>query len=363
MRRISSSHFIWTAAKTQDSNALKKALASELIDIYEINAPETSVITRLAKSVDKKATYFLMAFGAQKIFAVLGAALSGDENWLDELLEYNNQPLLNMAARGAGISGNQLLAHQLEKRGADPEAILLGAAIGKHFAWVDKLLKASKNPDRFDLAAKGAAIAKADEAVTHYLTLGASLKSAICGAGIAGNIDFAKKLLEKGLKKNNLINECAFGLALGGNKVLLQSFCLSYKPDMSAVLFGFAQRGDHLEAKSMLLQYKLDAKYLLIGAAIGKHQEWYERLKKTYANTYELYEKTLSRFNPHKKITLDEVKNNETLEYFFMPRHPVAPTFFTSEHPAITEKPKSPVEAFTFTESDTDSDTFSWGSN
>lgn len=355
MRNTPSHHFIFKAAKDQDSSAMKLALQSSAVDIYEISFSEITTITLCAKAIDKAATYFLMSFGANKQFAVLGAAMSGDEKWLMELLERDNDVLLNAAARGAALSGNLFLSTKLEMLGAQPDEILFGAAIGKHFEWVDDILQFYGNKQPYlNLAAKGAAIANVTAQAEKYRLQGASLNSIICGAGIAGNVDYALSLLEKNQLSPGLNDQFAFGLALGGHREPINRLHRERNMDINMILFGVAMRGDAEWAQSLLRSSTAQPKYILFGATHGGHEKWLEILKKNNSELFSQHEKELTRLtsrqsNPARQTELfrDTASSQPSAAALFQP---------TQHH----KSSDSDDDTFSLESSQSDDDTFSF---
>ena len=348
MRNTPPHYFIFKAAKDQDSSAMKRALQSATIDIYEISFPEATTITLCAKAVDKAATYFLLSFGANKKFAVLGAAMSDNEKWLMELLERDNEMLLNIAARGAAISGNLFLATKLEMLYARPEEILFGAAIGKHFEWVDDILAfyGHKQP-YLNVAAKGAAIANATAQTEKYRLQGASINSIICGACIAGNVDYALALIGKNLSQPDSNDQFAFGLALGGHKELINRLYRERNLNVNMILLGAAMRGDAEWAQSLLRSPTAQSKYLIFGATRGGHEKWLEILKRNNADLFSQHEKELSQLTRRKKAICDDIAANR----------PSAAALF---QPTQNRQPSdSDDETFSLDETDSNDDTFS----
>lgn len=349
MRNTPSHHFIFKAAKDQDSSAMKRALQSTTIDICEISSPETTTITLCAKAVDKAATYFLLSFGANKKFAVLGAAMSGNEKWLMELLERDNEMLLNMAARGAAISGNLFLATKLEMLYARAEEILFGAAIGKHTEWVDDILRFYSHKQPYlNIAAKGAAIANATEQTEKYRLQGASLNSIICGACIAGNVDYALTLIGKNLPQPGSNDQFALGLALGGHKELINRLYRERNLNVNMILLGAAMRGDAQWAQSLLQLPAAQPQYILFGAARGGHEKWLEILKRNNADLFSLHEKELTQ------LTLR--KSNPVSQPIISNRPSAAALFQPTQNRQSSD---SDGETFSLDSTDSDEDTFS----
>lgn len=356
MRTTPSHHFIFKAAQDQDSSAMKRVLQSTTIDIYEISLPEITTITLCAKAVDKAATYFLLSFGANKKFAVLGAAMSGNEKWLMELLERDNDTLLNAAARGAALSGNLFLATKLEMFGARSEEILFGAAIGKHFDWVDDILEFYSNKQPYlNLAAKGAAIANATTQTEKYRLQGASLNSIICGACIAGNVDYALTLINKNLPQPGSTDQFAYGLAFGGHRELTNRYYRELKLDVNTLLLGAAKRGDAEWAQSLLRLTSAQPKYIFFGATLGGHEKWMDILKRNNPDLFSQHEKELARLTSHQSNPSRRITHTELSEDIV--RRPSTIPLF---QPTQQQKPsETDDETFTLDASESDEDTLS----
>lgn len=287
-----SSRFIYDAGKKQNASALKTILRHSTIDIFQVGAYRYPAITKLAKEKNRDAVRFLLKHGAQKHYAVLGIAMTDDETWLNELLN-DDKNLLDFAAQGAAMAKNQSLAAQLIKRGASPDAVMLGAASGNHWDWVKELYTNAPSPQLATRAAFAAAVNNDWGNMSHYQRLGGHLQTIAKGIGIAGHWHQGEKLIKENPQCPDLPSALAMGFAMGGH---IEKAMRLHKQgvNINYILFAAAFRGEISTCRSLAKYPGASIDIAIMGAANGGHIAWSEAIRQKVVRNRETLSPTLN---------------------------------------------------------------------
>lgn len=283
--RTNPAHLVYCAAKAKNEQHLKSILVSASIDAPDAGNYRLPAITQLAKEGYKEAVAFLLAHGAQEAYAAKGIAMSGNEIWLNELLK-GRPDLLNFAAEGASLSGNQALAHKLMNRGANLVNVLLGAALGQHFDWVDRILSKPTTSEEVTVVAFAAAIRNDWTNMRRYQMQGGNVRTITRGIGIAGHWAVGIDMLEQNQQSPDLINELASGFAIGGH--FDKALRLHRRgANVNYILFGGALSGYKSHCQTVIKEHRANIHFLLLGAASGGHSVWCESVRTHLERRYD----------------------------------------------------------------------------
>lgn len=239
---------IYQAAKIKNPVMLKKLLGQ---GIFIDERYQNSLFTpagKLASEGNKRAVSFLIQFGANVDDIALGAAISGQRDYAEDL-RINYQANANAIAQGAAYGGYFDYTEYLRINHHVPVGhIAAGAAWGGHFDYAEYL----------------------------RVKYRANLNDLVLGATYGGHRDYAEILRTDHHASLDLI---AWGAAWAGQRDYAEYLRLEEHADVNLIASNAAQGGHYDYAEYLRLQEGTDVNQIALGAAKGRHRDYAEYLR------------------------------------------------------------------------------------